>query len=176
MSIGIKYGLHVRLVDESDAEFILGLRRDERLSRYLTKTGGDVEDQVKWIRGYKEREKRKEEYYFLYEDGQGNRLGVNRLHNLDADSFESGSWVFRQGLEMSLPVLGDLACRDYGFEELHFGYCRFEVMRENERVLRYHKSFRPDLVGEDERAFYFRIAYETYVAHRDKLLKIFFHG
>ena len=172
----VKYGLYVRLVDESDAEFILGLRQDERLSRYLTKTSLDIADQLKWIRDYKEREKKKEEYYFIYEDGEGNRLGVSRVYDFDGDSFESGSWVFRQGLELSIPVMGDLACRDFGFEELGFAYCRFEAMRGNERVIRYQKAFHPDLVGEDERAYYFRMSYETYKVHRDKLLKLFFHG
>ncbi len=51
-----KYGIDVRFVEESDAEFILSLRTDPKLSRYLHATDNDVEKQRQWIRKYKERE------------------------------------------------------------------------------------------------------------------------
>ena len=37
-----KYGLHVRLVNEDDAEFIVSLRTDPKLSRFIHDTGNDV--------------------------------------------------------------------------------------------------------------------------------------
>lgn len=175
MSFRIKYGLHLRTVDESDAAFILGLRTDERLSRFLSETSVSIEDQIEWIGQYKQRERKGEEYYFISLDGEGNRLGLNRLCNFDADSFEAGSWLFRRGLDTGIPVLGDLATRDFGFEELHFDSCRFEVLRGNEAVVKYHRGFRPELVGEDERAYYFRLSRPAYEVYRNKLLKIFFH-
>ena len=170
-----KYGLYVRLVDTSDAAFILGLRQDERLSRYLSKTDASLAQQVDWIERYKERERKGEEYYFVYTDETGNRFGVNRLYNFDADSFEAGSWLFLQGLQTHIPILGDLAARDFGFEDLGYSSCRFEVMKGNRSVIRYHEGFHPDRVGEDERAYYFALSRTAYTVHRDKLLKIFLH-
>jgi len=51
-----RYGLHVRLVNEDDAEYILNLRTDHKLGRFLSKTVNDLEVQKQWIRDYKKRE------------------------------------------------------------------------------------------------------------------------
>ena len=51
-----RYGLHVRLVREEDAEFIVKLRTDPKLGRYIHATDNNVEKQRKWIRDYKKRE------------------------------------------------------------------------------------------------------------------------
>ena len=51
-----RYGISVRLVEEDDAEFILKLRTNRKLSRYLHKTDADIEKQIQWIRNYKKRE------------------------------------------------------------------------------------------------------------------------
>ena len=86
-----KYGIDVRFVEESDAEFILSLRTDPKLSRYLHATDNDVEKQRQWIRKYKEREAHGKEYYFMYiknenlayrrdlERNQGNPIQIKLL-------------------------------------------------------------------------------------------------
>ena len=45
-----RYGLHVRLVREEDAEFIVELRTSEHNSRYIHGTVGDIEQQKVWLR------------------------------------------------------------------------------------------------------------------------------
>ncbi len=60
-----KYGLHVRLVREEDAEFILQLRTDPLLSRFLHATKNNLQKQKEWIRDYKLREAKGEDYYFF---------------------------------------------------------------------------------------------------------------
>ncbi|WP_459189867.1 hypothetical protein ACGE0T_07285 [Parabacteroides sp. APC149_11_2_Y6] len=54
-----KYGIDVRLVNESDAAFMIGLRTDTKLSRFIHQTLPDIEVQKEWIKEYKERKKRK---------------------------------------------------------------------------------------------------------------------
>ena len=61
-----KYGLKARLVEEQDAAFILSLRTDPKLSRFLHPTENDEEKQRAYIRGYKEREKQGKDYYFIF--------------------------------------------------------------------------------------------------------------
>ena len=51
-----RYGLHVRLVREEDAAFILSLRTDSKLSRFIHPTENDEVKQRANIRGYKERQ------------------------------------------------------------------------------------------------------------------------
>ena len=60
-----RYGLHVRLVREEDAEFIVRLRTNEHNSRYIHDTVADVEQQKVWLRTYKQRELEGKEYYVL---------------------------------------------------------------------------------------------------------------
>ena len=85
-----RYGLFCRLVDESDAEFIVRLRNDDKLSRYIHSSCPDVESQKEWIREYKKREQEGSEYYliFLKED---KRVGLNRIYRIHEGIFTTGS-------------------------------------------------------------------------------------
>ena len=63
------YDIHTRLVNEDDAEFIIDLRTDKDLSRYIHDTSPDLDNQIQWIREYKKREAEGKEYYFIYSSG-----------------------------------------------------------------------------------------------------------
>jgi RimJ/RimL family protein N-acetyltransferase len=163
-------------VEEEDAGFIVELRTDPNLSRFLSPTNPNIEEQKAWIAKYKLREEQGEEYYFLCLNEDGEKLGLNRLYNFEKDCFEIGSWLYKPGLPMSMAVLGDLTIRDYGFENLGFDQCKFEVRKANLSVVKYHLAFKPEKVGESELDYYFRLSYDRYKIHRDKLLKILNHG
>jgi RimJ/RimL family protein N-acetyltransferase len=171
-----KYGLTFRTVEEEDASFIVELRTNEVLSRFLSPTSANVEQQKEWIRNYKQREADNKEAYFISLDEKGNRLGLNRLYNYEDDCFEIGSWLYKPGLNVSVAILGDLAARDYGFEKLGFGFCKFEVRRANVSVVKYHLGFKPEKTGENELDYFFRLSYDNYKKQRDKLLNILDHG
>ena len=168
-----KFGLTFRTVKESDAGFILNLRNDSELSKHLSFVPSNLQLQIDWIAEYKKKEILGSEFYFITEDGNGNSLGLNRLYNFDSDSFEIGSWIFVKNLEISIPILSDLAIRDYGFEVLQFKSCHFSVDKKNKSVLKYHKMFTPNLVNETENAYIFTLDYASYKTTRDKLLNTF---
>lgn len=167
-----KYGLTFRTVEEEDAPFILELRNNKSLSRFLSATDPHIEKQVEWIRNYKEREAQNEEYYFVSFNDKLQRQGLNRLYNFEQDSFEIGSWVYKPGLNMNVAILGDFAARDYGFETLGFSSCRFFVRKANVSVVKYHLGFDPEITGETEMDYFFRLSYHNYKKRRDRLLKI----
>ena len=73
-----KYGLYCRLVQEEDAPFILKLRTNKKLSRYVHSVDDSIENQIEWIRNYKKREEKGEDYYFIY-FSKGKPIGVNRI-------------------------------------------------------------------------------------------------
>ena len=52
-----KYGLSFRPVEVSDAQFILELRTDENLGKYITKTDNGIDRQRLWITEYKKKRK-----------------------------------------------------------------------------------------------------------------------
>jgi RimJ/RimL family protein N-acetyltransferase len=171
-----KYGLKFRTVDATDAEFIIELRSDPALSKFLSPTKPDLNQQKNWIEKYKEREARNEEAYFISIGDNGERLGLNRLYHYEEDSFTVGSWLYKRGLEMSIPILGDFAAREYGFEALGFSYCKFDVRKANQQVLKYHLGFKPERLYETELDYFFKLSYNNYRMQRDKLLKILNYG
>jgi RimJ/RimL family protein N-acetyltransferase len=166
-------GFRMRLVGPDDAAFIVALRTDEALSRHLHSTPPDVAKQKAWIEQYKERELQQQEFYFIAETYTGEKLGLTRLYNFSGDTFELGSWIFKKGQHESIPVLADIAARDFAFETLGFRKCVFNVRKENKRVVRYHQLFKPAKVGEDDLNYYFELDYSTYLKNKTRITNFF---
>ena len=135
-----KYGIDVRFVEESDAEFILSLRTNPKLSRYLHHTDNDVEKQRQWIRDYKEREAKGIDYYFLYSKNE-TKLGVSRIYNIKEGRFTCGSWIFSPGLSYELPFLSSIVTKEIAFDilGLDFEDCNDGVHIKNTKVLKANK-------------------------------------
>lgn len=112
-----RYGLHCRLIQETDAAFIVSLRTDATLSRFIHDTPPSVYKQKEWIRCYKERELKGEDYYFIYSINE-KRVGVDRLYKIAEDKFTFGSWIFLRGLPFWIPIAGAIIGREIGFETL----------------------------------------------------------
>ena len=74
-------GVLMRLVEKSDAKFIVDLRTDEKLGKNLSKTSSSLDDQVNWIEDYKKRESRQKEFYFIFEDLNHKPWGTVRLYS-----------------------------------------------------------------------------------------------
>ena len=58
----------LRLAGEDDAPFILRLRLDAALNRFLSAVEPDLAQQVQWLRQYKRREAQGEEFSFYYRE------------------------------------------------------------------------------------------------------------
>ena len=43
----------LRLIEEDDAEFVVKLRTDEKLNRFISAVEDDINAQKRWIRNYK---------------------------------------------------------------------------------------------------------------------------
>jgi acetyltransferase-like isoleucine patch superfamily enzyme/RimJ/RimL family protein N-acetyltransferase len=164
-----KYGITLRPVEKSDAAFIINLRTDSDLGRFISPTSPNIQDQVKWIQDYKQREKSGSEYYFIAQDQPGNRYGTIRLYNLDDRSFEIGSWLFRSDSPMGMAVKAHFIGFEFGFEFLKKEYARFEIRKENKAVLRYMKDFITTLVREDALNYYFTLSKENFYIRRNQL-------
>jgi len=169
-----RYGVIRRFVEEEDASFILNLRLDNRLGRFLSPTNSDLSKQKQWINQYKNREKKEQEFYFIFCDKQTNiQYGVNRIYNIEGSSFEVGSWLFNHNSPEGLSILADLSSRDYAFDVTDANFCKFDVRKENKNVVAYHKRFSPELIGEDPLNYYFKLEKEKYRKYRNQLLKFY---
>lgn len=166
-----QYRLIFRMVEESDAPFILSLRTDPKLARHLSPTENNLEQQVEWIREYKKREAEGREYYFLYADEQNRPLGVFRLYNIMDNTVTSGSWLSKPGNDELSSIKADLYLLTIIFDELKFEKCFIDIRKENKKVVRYHKMFFTQ-IDEDEQNIYLYMDVEGYYRKQKFLTSI----
>ncbi|GHT53294.1 hypothetical protein FACS189446_0310 [Bacteroidia bacterium] len=164
-----RYGLQVRLVNEDDAEFIVALRTDPRLSRYIHGTSPSVEDQKQWIRNYKKREAQGLDYYFMFLVNDV-RQGVARIYDITEDSFTQGSWVFSPDAVLGASVLGNIISSEVGFEFLDKKVAYSDARKDN-NTHRYVQSFSPEIIKTDEDNIYYQISPEGFNQGKRKLIE-----
>ncbi|MGY2320443.1 GNAT family N-acetyltransferase [Pseudomonas azotoformans] len=147
----------LRPVEESDAEFIVGLRVDEKYNKHLSVVTADVEAQIKWIRRYKEDEANKQQFYFIIERLDGERCGTVRLYDFVGESFSWGSWILNEQKTRYAAIESAFLVYRFAFEELGFKRCHFEVRKGNERVISFHEKMGALKTGETDLEYLFEI-------------------
>lgn len=139
---GDKYGLHYRLVNEGDAEFIYKLRSDATLSKYIHDIKGGVENQVEWIRNYKKREEEGTDYYFIFFKGEI-PVGLNRIYSIHEKTYTSGSWVMAPEAKIDDVMVVPIIIREIAFEQMGFTFednydaCHID----NKKVIKFNLKF-----------------------------------
>ena len=158
-----RYGLHVRLVREEDAEFILSLRNNPELNQYIHPTDTDAEKQRQWIREYKEREKEGLEYYFIY-SMNGELFGLDRVYriNKEDNSYTWGSWICKIGISAAQLMLQYILSTDIINNNIGLEQCYYDVRKDNLKVLYFHRrTLRSEEIGETELDILFSEALKT---------------
>lgn len=150
--------IKLRYVEVSDAEFILSLRLDERYNTFISKVDDNIEAQRNWIESYKIEEGNKNQFYFIIETNDGIPCGTVRIYDLTDNSFCWGSWVLNEHKTRYSAIESALLVYKYGFDILGFEMCHFDVMKENKKVIEFHKKFGAEIVSEDADNFYFQIS------------------
>lgn len=169
-----KFNIKLRLVQESDAEFIIDIRTDSIKSKFISSTNSDIEEQKKWIREYKNREKDEEEFYYIAIDENDEKFATYRLYNKNNDSIEVGSFVSKPFYKIALNVIKvDIILKTYVFEVLGYNTLNFEVRKKNKSVISYHNKFKPQLTKEDELNYYYKLEKDSFFANKNKFEKLF---
>jgi RimJ/RimL family protein N-acetyltransferase len=91
------HAFRLRPITDADAGFVLGLRQDAGLNRYLHPTSPILTDQLTWLREYYDRPR---DYYFVIERRvTGSSEGVIALYDIDISgkAGEWGRWILRRG-------------------------------------------------------------------------------
>ena len=157
----------LRLVELSDAEFILQLRLDEDLNRYISVTKPDVAAQVRWLEAYKQREALGEENYFIISN-RSVPVGTIRIHDFNEESFTAASWIILRGTHPYVSVASILLAYGAGFDLLHCPYVRFEVQKGNDPSFRFHAKMKAAQVSEDDHSVQFQLSHEDYLNYLDR--------
>ena len=158
-----------RTVIEKDASFILELRNVKGV--HLSQTSISEKQQKAWIADYKKRERAELEYYFIIESLDHERLGLLRVYDLREDSFCWGSWIIKDDAPKATAIESVLLVYQFGFEELGFRNCHFDVRKENVKVIKFHESFNAKRTGETESDLLFNLTYQDYLSSKKKFIK-----
>jgi RimJ/RimL family protein N-acetyltransferase len=162
--------IQLRLIDPSDADFVLTLRMDSRYNQFLSAVAPDVEAQREWIRRYKSDEAAKIQFYFIIERMDGTPCGTIRIYDLRQDSFCWGSWILNENKTRFAALESAFLVYEFGFNTLGFRKSHFDVMKGNTKVIDFHTRMGAKIVGEDSENFYFEITQDSVNACKKDLL------
>ncbi len=126
----------LRSVEESDAEFVLSVRNDPRISKYLPPLNVTVEQQRQWIA--KQRAD-KDSYYFLWLSSNGTPIGTISLYNIDGNHSEMGR-VCSIG-EPAANVEAFVLFLDFVFDTIKLDYTTGWVYEQNKAVIALNNAF-----------------------------------
>ena len=126
----------LRSVEESDAEFILSVRNDPRISKYLPPLNVTVEQQRQWIA--KQRAD-KDSYYFLMETPQGEPIGTQGIYDIIDNHGECGRYCCIG--EPKAAVEASFLLSDFVFNRLKLDYTTIWVYEGNKSVLALNYSY-----------------------------------
>lgn len=158
----------LRTAEITDAEFILELRTQSDKTQFLSQVENDLAKQQTWLKAYKLKEQKGEEYYFVIESKTGEPLGLVRVYDLQPDSFCWGSWLIKDGAPQSTAIESALLIYEFGFGQLGYKNAHFDVRKGNERVIAFHQRFGAVIVNEDELNYYFNYTLEEYLKIKHK--------
>ena len=132
------FGWRLRPIADADAPFVVALRGDPALNRYLHRGSPRHEDQLAWFADYYERPG---DFYFVVESRTGaEREGLVAIYDAapDGSAAEWGRWILRAG-SLAAVESAWLVYR-VAFEQLSLGtlYCR--TVAENAQVVSFHDA------------------------------------
>ena len=174
---GNKYGLTYRLVNESDAAFIIELRTSPQVGQFLHKTSSSVYDQVNWIKSYKEREENGTDYYFIFFK-EGVPIGLDRIYDINGTTFNVGSWVMKQDIPIEYVLAVPLITNEIAFEllNLELNDSPDGVHENNRKVLKFNKMFGYKVTGEykseNGRFYSIRLTKQDFEAKKISLIRM----
>ena len=160
----VRYRL--RPVTVEDAPFIVELRTDPLLNRYLHEISPRVEDQVAWIERYFERP---EDYYFIIEDADsGEPHGAIGIYDIEENAAGAlwGRWILKHGSMAALESVW-LIC-ETAFSKLGLASVSSRTLVENPRVVSFHDSFGATRFAQLEGHFLVRGERKSAIEHQIK--------
>ncbi len=160
-------------VQENDAQFILELRLDPKLSKYISKTDREISKQIEWIKRYKLRENHNLEYYFvIIENVNKEKIGTVRIYNFTKNRYTSGSLLIKKGSPLNYFIEIYQICTDFAFETLSFIECTFTHRKANQKIIDFNTRFGARKYGEDELNVHFILNKQMFQKNRMKMLDL----
>jgi RimJ/RimL family protein N-acetyltransferase len=159
--------MHLRTAEEDDAGFILTLRLDPDLSKYIGSTDASIEKQRHWLR---QKIHQENDYHMIIEANDASLLGVIALYHIDFEkkTFEWGRWIVKPAAPPYTALESALLCYILGFEILNLEKAVLGVMNDNVRTISFHKKFGATLVRQDSEAVWFEYTVKDFDAAKKR--------
>jgi RimJ/RimL family protein N-acetyltransferase len=164
--------LTLRLIEPEDADYVQNLRTDPTYNRYLSEVRGTVEDQRRWIEGYKARETEGREFYYIIERKDGTRCGLVRLYDIGAESFTWGSWILDANKPSKAALETALLSFGVGFDRLNLSEGFVDVRIDNAKALAFYFRLGMKELRRDQQDVYFVYLRDTFKEDQTEFLKI----
>jgi RimJ/RimL family protein N-acetyltransferase len=145
----------------ADAEFILSLRLDPVLSRFLTPTNPSVDAQRAWLAAKLDQPG---DYHFLIQGIDGSPLGTVAVYDIDArpGCFEWGRWILARAAPAFAAMESAMLAYHFAFHRLGLRLAEFGVMRENTGVVQFHRRMGSTETASNELGYRFSFDPEQY--------------
>jgi RimJ/RimL family protein N-acetyltransferase len=132
------YAFRLRPITDTDAPFVVELRSNPELNRYLHTSSNRVEDQLAWLVRYYEREG---DYYFVIDRrDSGMSEGVIALYDIDltTSSGEWGRWILKPSSLAAVESAYLIYRTAFELFGLNSVYCC--TVTDNDKVVSFHES------------------------------------
>lgn len=152
----------LRPVTLGDAPFIVALRTDPRLNRFLHEISPRVEDQIIWIERYF---LRPDDYYFIVEDANsGEPQGAIGIYEVAKDAAQWGRWILKQDSMAALESAWLI--HEVGFSTLQLAALSSRTLVDNPRVISFHDNFGASRIAILKDHFLVREERKSAIEHR----------
>lgn len=158
----VRYRL--RPVRTEDAAFIVALRTDPALNRFVHEVSPRIENQVAWLEQYF---RRVGDYYFIVEKADSlDPQGTIGLYDTASESHcpEWGRWMLKRDSMAALESAWLI--HEIGFSKLRLPQLCSRTLAENKAVISFHDSFGASRVAVLEKYFTVRGESKTTIEHR----------
>jgi RimJ/RimL family protein N-acetyltransferase len=129
----VGHGLRLRPVEVEDARFILSLRLDPDLSRFIGETSPRLDDQRQWIL---DQQHKPDDFYCLIESMSGASLGTIGLYDISDCSAEWGRWLLKSGTPAAIGSA--FLLYQFAFERLSLLRVSCKTAFANTQVVSFH--------------------------------------
>ena len=139
--------VNLRTAETSDAEFILSLRLDKELGRYIKKTDPSIEKQKIWI---EQKQKKKNDYHMIIELKDTTRVGVIAVYDIKDGVFEWGRWIITPNSPFYISIESCYRAYDFAFNTLGLNITKSKIRKNNITVLGFHLNYGAKIIKEDD--------------------------
>ncbi len=164
--------INLRLASENDAAFILELRLNPLLNKYIGQTDPSLEKQKEWIENSL---KKITDFHFIIENKEGKQYGTVAIYNIDYENgtAEWGRWVIKPGSFVFFPVESAVLVLNFAFTKLGLKKLTGGANNKNIQVVNFHKMYGA-VSSVDETHTWFLFEEQNFI----KILKLFkkFHS